>query len=119
VVLSTAELSAARALPAELAAFRIVMVGHSYRGAVISNAAVGNDQVKALRPLAYKGSDGSDVVDLYIDQEKFRAAFASDVDPGTAEVMAVAQRPFTEAAFGAPSGPVALILAAARAVVAG
>jgi pimeloyl-ACP methyl ester carboxylesterase len=115
----------------------IVMVGHSYGGAVISNAAVGNDQVKALvyingwvpdegeslielaqlnegslipdslRPVAYKDPDGSDVVDLYIDQEKFRAAFAGDVDAETAQVMAVAQRPFTEAAFGAPSGPVA------------
>jgi pimeloyl-ACP methyl ester carboxylesterase len=115
----------------------IVMVGHSYGGAVISNAATGNDQVKALvyingwvpdegeslielaqlnegslmpdslRPVSYKDADGSDVVDLYIDQEKFRAAFAGDVEPGTAQVMAVAQRPFTEAAFGAPSGPVA------------
>jgi pimeloyl-ACP methyl ester carboxylesterase len=115
----------------------IVMVGHSYGGAVISNAAAGNDQVKALvyingwvpdegesliqlaqmnegslipdslRPVPYKDPDGSDVVDLYIDQEKFRAAFAGDVDPDTARVMAVAQRPFTEAAFGAPSGPIA------------
>jgi pimeloyl-ACP methyl ester carboxylesterase len=115
----------------------IVMVGHSYGGAVISNAAAGNDQVKALvyingwvpdegesliqlaqmnegslipdslRPVPYKDPDGADVVDLYIDQEKFRAAFAGDVEPDTAEVMAVAQRPFTEAAFGAPSGPVA------------
>ena len=115
----------------------IVMVGHSYGGAVISNAATGNDQVKALvyingwvpdegesliqlaqmnegslipdslRPVPYNDPDGSDVVDLYIDQEKFRAAFAGDVDPDTAEVMSVAQRPFTEAAFGAPSGPIA------------
>jgi pimeloyl-ACP methyl ester carboxylesterase len=115
----------------------VVMVGHSYGGAVISNAAAGNDQVKALvyingwvpdegeslielaqmnegslipdslRPVPYKDADGSDVVDLYIDQEKFPAAFAGDVDPGTAQVMAVAQRPFTEAAFGAPSGPIA------------
>jgi pimeloyl-ACP methyl ester carboxylesterase len=115
----------------------IVMVGHSYGGAVISNAAAGNDEVKALvyingwvpdegesliqlaqmnegslipdslRPVPYKDPDGSEVVDLYIDQEKFRAAFAGDVDPDTAEVMAVAQRPFTETAFGAPSGPIA------------
>ena len=115
----------------------IVMVGHSYGGAVISNAATGKDQVQALvyingwvpdegesliqlaelnegslipdalHPVAYKTADGSDVVDLYIDQEKFRAAFAGDVDPETAQVMAVAQRPFTEAAFGSLSGPVA------------
>ena len=115
----------------------IVMVGHSYGGAVISNAATGNDQVTALvyingwvpdegesliqlaglnegslipeslQPLPHKNADGSDVVDLYLDQEKFRAAFAGDVDPETAQVMAVTQRPFTEMAFGAPSGPVA------------
>jgi pimeloyl-ACP methyl ester carboxylesterase len=115
----------------------IVMVGHSYGGAVISNAATGNDQVRALvyingwvpdegeslvqlagrndgslinesvRPVAHTNADGSKVVDLYLDQEKFRGAFAGDVDPGTAQVMAVAQRPFTEAAFGAASGPVA------------
>jgi pimeloyl-ACP methyl ester carboxylesterase len=115
----------------------IVIVGHSYGGAVISNAATGNDQVQALvyingwvpdegesliqlaqlnegslipdslRPVQYKNADGSDVVDLYIDQEKFRTAFAGDVDAETAQVMAVAQRPFTETAFGAASGPVA------------
>ena len=115
----------------------IVMVGHSYGGAVISNAATGNDHVQALvyingwvpdegesliqlaqmnegslipdslRPVPHKNAGGADVVDLYLDQGKFPAAFAGDVDAGTAAVMAVAQRPFTEAAFGAPSGPVA------------
>jgi pimeloyl-ACP methyl ester carboxylesterase len=115
----------------------IVMVGHSYGGAVISNAATGNDRVQALvyingwvpdegesllqlagmnegslinesvRPVPYANADGSNVVDLYLDQELFPGAFAGDVDPETAQVMAVAQRPFTEAAFGAPSGPVA------------
>jgi pimeloyl-ACP methyl ester carboxylesterase len=113
------------------------MVGHFYGGAVISNAATGNDQVRALvyingwvpdegesliqlaqlnegslipeslAPVPHKGADGSDVVDQYLDQEKFPAAFAGDVDAETAQVLAVAQRPFTEAAFGAPSGPVA------------
>ena len=115
----------------------IVMVGHSYGGAVISNAATGNAQVKALvyingwvpdegesliqlaqrdegslipaslRPVPSKDAGGTDVVDLYIDQELFRDAFAGDVDDDTAHVMAATQRPFTEAAFGAPSGPVA------------
>ena len=115
----------------------IVMVGHSYGGAVISNAATGKDQVQALvyingwvpdegeslvqlaernegslvaeslRPVPHRNADGADVVDLYIDQEKFRAVFAADVDRETAQVMAVAQRPFSETAFGAPSGPIA------------
>jgi pimeloyl-ACP methyl ester carboxylesterase len=66
-------------------------------GRVLATPAAGAD----------KNADGSDVVDLYIDREKFRAAFAGDVDLETAQVMAVAQRPFTETAFGAPSGPVA------------
>jgi pimeloyl-ACP methyl ester carboxylesterase len=109
----------------------------SYGEAVISNAAAGNDQVKALvyingwvpdegesllqlaqlnegsliqnalRPLPYASTDGSAVVDLYLAQDLFREAFAGDVDLQTAEVMAVAQRPFTEAAFAAPSGPIA------------
>jgi len=115
----------------------IIMVGHSYGGAVISNAATGNDQVRglvfingwvpdegeslvqlaqlnegslipeSLVPVPYTHPDGTDVVDLYLDQEKFRDAFAGDVDPETAAIMAATQRPFTEAAFGAPSGPVA------------
>jgi pimeloyl-ACP methyl ester carboxylesterase len=115
----------------------IVLVGHSYGGAVISNAATGNDRVKALayingwvpdegesvlqlaqlnegsliqnalRPVPYTNTDGSTIVDLYLAQDLFREAFAGDVDPQTAQVMAVAQRPFTEAAFAAPSGPIA------------
>src|SRR5689334_22729019 len=83
----------------------VVLVGHSYGGAVISNAAVGHDHVKALVFVAgfapeagesigalsgkFPGStlgetlqeiplpDGT--VDLYIRQEKFRKQFAADV----------------------------------------
>jgi pimeloyl-ACP methyl ester carboxylesterase len=60
-----------------------------------------------LRPVPYEDADGSAGVDLYLDAERFGEAFAGDVDPATARVMAATQRPFTEAAFGAPSGPVA------------
>jgi pimeloyl-ACP methyl ester carboxylesterase len=113
----------------------VVLVGHSYGGAVISNAATGNGQVKALvylngwvpdegesvrqlaemnegslvlsaiRPVLFTNPAGSEGVDLYIDQDLFPAAFAGDVDPETARVMAAAQRPFGGAAFDAPSGP--------------
>jgi hypothetical protein len=62
---------------------------------------------ESVRPVPYANADGSNVVDLYLDQEMFPGAFAGDVDPETAQVMAVARRPFTEAAFGAPSGPIA------------
>jgi pimeloyl-ACP methyl ester carboxylesterase len=61
----------------------------------------------ALRPVQYTDTAGSTVVDLYLAQDLFGEAFAGDVGPQTAQVMAVAQRPFTEAAFAAPSGPIA------------
>ena len=114
----------------------IVLVGHSYGGNVISNAATGNDQVQALvyfngwmcdegenqqqllerfegslvgpaiRPVPFTGPDGSEGADLFLDPELFRDAFAADVDPETAAVMAAAQRPYAAAAFAAaPSGP--------------
>jgi pimeloyl-ACP methyl ester carboxylesterase len=114
----------------------IVLVGHSYGGNVISMAAVGNDQVKALvyfdgwmcdegesqqdllerfegslvgpsiRPVPFTAPDGSDGADLYLDLDAFHGAFAADVDPETAAVMAAAQRPYAAAAFaGVPSGP--------------
>jgi len=116
----------------------IVLVGHSYGGNVISVAAAGNDQVKALvylngwicdegesqqellekfegslvgpsiRPVPFTGPDGSEGTDLYLDREAFREAFAADVDPETAAVMAAAQRPYAAAAFaGTPSGELA------------
>ena len=113
----------------------IVLVGHSYGGNVISVAATGNDQVQALvyfngwmcdegesqqellekyegslvgpsiRPVPFTAPDGSEGADLYLDRDAFREAFAADVDPETAAVMAAAQRPWNGAAFGAPSGP--------------
>jgi pimeloyl-ACP methyl ester carboxylesterase len=113
----------------------IVLVGHSYGGAVISAAATGNDHVKALvyfngwmpdegesiqqllekfegslvgpsiRPTPFTNPDGSDGADLYLDPEAFHEAFAADVDRGTSDVMAATQRPWNGAAFGAPSGP--------------
>ena len=115
----------------------IVLVGHSYGGAVITNAATGNEQVHALvylngwmpdegetiqqlidseifedslippaiRPVPFKNPDGSDGVDLYLDRDAFHEAFARDVDPETAGVMAATQRPWSGAAAATPSGP--------------
>jgi pimeloyl-ACP methyl ester carboxylesterase len=109
----------------------IVLVGHSYGGNVISTAAIDNDQVKALvyfngwmcdvgesqqqllekfegslvgpsiRPVPFTNPDGSEGTDLYLATEAFREAFAADVDPETAAVMAAAQRPYAAAAFAA------------------
>ena len=116
----------------------IVLVGHSYGGNVISVAAASVDQVKALvylngwmcdegesqqellekfegslvgpsiRPVPFTAPDGSEGVDLYLDRDAFHEAFAADVDPETAAVMAAAQRPYAAAAFaGTPSGQLA------------
>ena len=116
----------------------IVLVGHSYGGNVISVAAASVEQVKALvylngwmcdegesqqqllekfegslvgpsiRPVPFTAPDGSEGVDLYLDRDAFHEAFAADVDPQTAAVMAAAQRPYAAAAFaGTPSGQLA------------
>ena len=116
----------------------IVLVGHSYGGNVISVAAASVDQVKALvylngwmcdegesqqqllekfegslvgpsiRPVPFTAPDGSEGADLYLDRDAFHEAFAADVDPDTAAVMAAAQRPYAAAAFaGTPSGQLA------------
>jgi pimeloyl-ACP methyl ester carboxylesterase len=109
----------------------IVLVGHSYGGAVITNAVNGNKNVKALVYVAgfapdagesaielsgrYPGStlaptlappvelpDGSK--DLYIQQDKFHAQFAADVSASDAQLMASTQRPITDAALNEASG---------------
>jgi hypothetical protein len=60
----------------------------------------------SIRPVPYTAPDGSEGTDLFLDPEMFHEAFAADVDPETAAVMAAAQRPYAAAAFAAaPSGP--------------
>ncbi|MYW03545.1 alpha/beta hydrolase [Streptomyces sp. SID3343] len=107
----------------------IVLVGHSYGGAVITNAAAGNPNVKALVYVAafvpdtgeklgdiinkYPGSeiqaalnavpfpnpDGSAGTDLYIRTDRFRDVFAADVSKKEAALMAAGQRPFSASSF--------------------
>ncbi|GGX76024.1 alpha/beta hydrolase [Streptomyces fructofermentans] len=107
----------------------VVLVGHSYGGAVISNAATGLDNVtalvyvaafmpdegesaidlagkfpgsslgEALRPVPITLPDGNQTADLYIDQGKFHQQFAADVPAETAAVMAATQRPVTNDAL--------------------
>ncbi|MFF4745963.1 alpha/beta hydrolase [Streptomyces chengbuensis] len=111
----------------------VVLAGHSYGGAVITNAARGADNVKALVYIAafmpdkgesaldlagkFRGStlgdalhpvpitlpNGSQGQDFYIEQGRFHQQFAADVPKDTAELMAVTQRPVTGAALGEPS----------------
>ncbi|AKJ27297.1 alpha/beta hydrolase [Caldimonas brevitalea] len=119
-----------RALASSIAA-PVVLVGHSYGGTVIANAATGLKNVKALVFVGafapdkgetvielsgrYPGSTLGDALappvplggggkDLYIDQAKFHAQFAADVPAPTARLMAATQRPVAEAALTEPSG---------------
>ena len=103
----------------------IVLVGHSYGGAVITNAARGVPNVKALvyvgafvpaqgesiatvlDPTKYPGSllgpsttlvrplPGGHDVDIYIKNTDFRAVFAGDVSASKAAVLAATQRPLS------------------------
>ncbi|GGX81533.1 alpha/beta fold hydrolase [Streptomyces fructofermentans] len=107
----------------------VVLAGHSYGGSVISNAATGNKNVKALvylaaflpekgesavdlsgkfpgstlgdalRPVPFTNPDGSQGTDLYIQNDKFRHQFAADVSRDRSGLMAVTQRPVTNAAL--------------------
>ncbi|WP_449466801.1 alpha/beta fold hydrolase [Stenotrophomonas humi] len=104
----------------------VVLVGHSYGGSVISAAATGQDNVKALVYVAAfapevgenaaelsgrfpGGSLGPALAppveladggkDLYIEQDKFHAQFAADVPAAQAALMAAGQRPITDAAL--------------------
>jgi pimeloyl-ACP methyl ester carboxylesterase len=112
----------------------IVLVGHSYGGAVITNAATGDPQVKALVYVdafapaqgqtlaqllaAYPGScavpanlnvvpfPGAPigVGDAYIKQSVFPSCMANDLPAKEADALAVTQRPIATIALGQPSG---------------
>jgi pimeloyl-ACP methyl ester carboxylesterase len=110
----------------------IVLVGHSYGGSVITNAAVGHNNVKALVYVDGTAPDMGETTaglsgqfpggtlgpalatpvplpdgnrDLYIMQEKYRSQFAADVSAAQAALMFATQRPVTEAALHEASGP--------------
>jgi len=113
----------------------IVLVGHSYGGVVITNAATGNENVQSLVYVAaYAPAEGESVsdanhlgnghsvvtdhlvvrpfpgasggdADAYIDPVWFPELFAQDLPRKTAEFMAATQRPGAFAALVSPSGP--------------
>ena len=108
----------------------LVLVGHSYGGMLIANAATGHDRVKALvfvsafapdagesaAELAgrYAGSTLSETLDavslpdggtdLYIAQDRYHGQFAADVPVRVAQRMAATQRPIAAAALAEASG---------------
>lgn len=113
----------------------VVLVGHSYGGAVITNAANGNENVKALVYVAaYALAEGENVAaanelggghtdlldhvvvrpypgapegdgDVYVDPAAFRSIFAQDLPRSQTQAMAAGQRPGTFGALVTPSGP--------------
>jgi pimeloyl-ACP methyl ester carboxylesterase len=103
----------------------VILVGHSYGGFVITNAAYNNTSVKGLVYLAAfapnEGQSLSNFIDatklpkgflvvdsggfVYINPEMFAQAFAQDVDPAQAKVLAAVQKPFSQSILAEKSGP--------------
>lgn len=113
----------------------IVLVGHSYGGAVVTNAATGDSDVEALVYIAaYALAEGESLIqanelggghteiaehlvlrpypgappddaDGYIDPAFFRELFAADLPRSVTEPMAYSQRPAAASALFTPSGP--------------
>jgi pimeloyl-ACP methyl ester carboxylesterase len=108
----------------------VVLVGHSYGGSVISEAAEGAPNVKALVYVAAFAPEAGETAlgltgkfpgstlgptlappvplagggnDLYIQQSRFPAQFAADVPEAEARLMAAGQRPIAEAALSEAS----------------
>src|SRR5262252_5370994 len=101
----------------------VLLVGHSYGGAVITGAAAGSPLVKALvylaafapeagEPLGAPGAqfappplNSALVPDsagfLYIDRAKFHDAFCKDLPDSEARVMAATQKPLSSSVFEA------------------
>src|SRR5262245_6130523 len=110
----------------------VVLVGHSYGGTVITNAATGKMNVKALIYVSGFAPDEGEASfalndkfpgatlgaalappviladgekDLYIQPAKYHAQFAADIPARIATMLAATQRPSAESAGSEPSGP--------------
>jgi pimeloyl-ACP methyl ester carboxylesterase len=113
----------------------VVLFAHSYGGAVITNAATGNPNVKALVYVAAfipdAGEVGADLfklpgsrivlppspdatvtarpfpggLDFYVNAGPFREIFAADLPAAETALLTAAQRPLGAAAFTDASGP--------------
>ena len=106
----------------------VVVVGHSYGGAVITGAAADAPNVKALvymaafapdadEPIGAFGKQYPSALDtaavpdaagfFYIDRAKFHSVFCADVPDEEARVMAATQKPLAGASFGAKTSKAA------------
>jgi pimeloyl-ACP methyl ester carboxylesterase len=109
----------------------VVLVGHSYGGSIITNAATGADNVNALVYVAAYAPEAGESVfdltgkfpgsilaedlappivlangahDLYLQQDKFRPVFAADLPEKQVRRLAATQRPVTDVALKGASG---------------
>ncbi|WP_159946468.1 alpha/beta hydrolase [Rhizobium sp. 18065] len=109
------------------AAHPVVLVGHSYGGAVITEAGTDEKVLSLVYLAAFVPDAGESVFDLTlqevpgvekapllpqkdgffrVEQEKFPTAFGADIDPSEAQFLAAAQRPWGhEAVQGKISSP--------------
>lgn len=99
----------------------VVVVGHSYGGAVITKAALGASNVRALVYVAaFAPAEGENLQSLlekypskiggalrpdaagflYIDRSQFKEVFAADVSERDLSVLAAAQKPINSQTFG-------------------
>jgi pimeloyl-ACP methyl ester carboxylesterase len=115
----------------------VLAVGHSYGGAIITNAvpqttnvvglvyvaafapdegealaeivAKSNDSVltTAVQPSQYPTGQGGTATELIIDPARFRAVFTADLPQLESDVYALSQRPIAAAAFEERNGPAA------------
>jgi len=100
----------------------VVLVGHSWGGAVITAAAAGNKNVKSLVYVAAFAPEAGEVVTapaanfpppelnsvlkpdeagfVYIDRARFHDAFARDLPEADTRIMAATQKPINGKSFG-------------------
>jgi len=111
----------------------VLLVGHSYGGAVITEAGDAPNVAALLYLAGYALAQGESLaqlqgqfpdsdlpdaliqtpvpatehsaagMDLSVDPSKFASVLAADVDPGVASVLAVSQRPLAATAFAEPA----------------
>jgi pimeloyl-ACP methyl ester carboxylesterase len=100
----------------------VVLVGHSYGGAVITEAAAGDSKVKALVYVAAFAPDAGEALNgliekfpapplstsvapdsagfLYLDRSRFNEVFAGDLPSDEAALLAATQKPIAAPTFG-------------------
>ncbi|MCW3061189.1 MAG: hypothetical protein JWQ02_3010 [Capsulimonas sp.] len=99
----------------------VVLVGHSYGGAVITGAGVDEANVKALVYIAAFAPEAGEPLGAFtekypapllkafvpdsagflsVDRTKFHALFCADVPAGEAQIMSAVQKPVSSAVFG-------------------